>query len=297
LAWLRRARWLGTPYIDPITYDVVVWVIPRGEDQRHPFYLSANGQTVRDLDINGVCFAGQDPLGRGRYLGFTRSDPGKSGLFWWPYSGGKPHLIVADQGSPGSVQPSPDGRWLAAMMPSGFYVGRYDGASLRSLNTDHRTVHKFQWSPDGRALFLLITEDDERQLVRFRPDMSRMEPLIFLPSNAAGHGFSSFNFCGPSDGQHVLLSEMQHRWTSFDQGGHIQYEGWLWIVDPAKSIVRSRIWWIQGNSYGGEPLSDSASFNILGWHPDGRLLARRGRALVAFDPDTREEEVLVRWGK
>jgi hypothetical protein len=318
-AWLRRARHVGGPQIDPVTHDVVVWVVPAGENQAHHFLLSADGRTVRDLGTEGLGFAGQDPLGRGRY--FVGTLPGRSeeGLYWWPYSGGEPRLIMAGKGEMGA-RISPDGRWLAMCpstqvspdgqrlpfsKPKGFYLGRYDGANLRPVETGPGTVDDWKWSADSRSLFFLVTVPHERQLVRYRLDTRRTEVLASLPAWSPDRSFHLSSSAGPNR-QRLYLVEWLRRtervqWTPLHRGQHVQSASWLWIVDVAKGVVRSRIglgrWEEESHRPDQKPTSPPKVLSILGWHPDGRLLAQRGRALVAFDPDTREEEVLVRWGR
>lgn len=303
--WLRRARWVGNVQIDPITYDVVLEAVPPGEPQAHLFYLRTDGKTTHDLGP-GTDHVGWNPQGRGFY--FRRAGP-KAGLFWWPYMEGKPRLIVANQ-RPCTIQFSPNGQWIAVQMYRAFYVSRYDGTEVHRVETGSGTVGEnwdWQWSPDSRSLFLPVTDVDETRLVRYGLDTHRTDILASLPPTTPDRCFS-LSLQSEGKDQQLLVTETLQRieriqWTPLHQGSRVQYTSWLWIVDPVEGGVRSRRMTDQREEEYGRPdqqrlpMACPKERVYLGQHPDGRLLAQRGCALVALDPDTQEEEVIVRWGR
>jgi hypothetical protein len=52
-----------------------------------------------------------------------------------PLSGGEPHLIAGRGGTPGDLQISPDGRWIAALTPSGITLWPMPDLSRAPLHT------------------------------------------------------------------------------------------------------------------------------------------------------------------
>ncbi len=79
-----------------------------------------------------------------------------------------------------SVDPSPDGQWLAFdTLPPGedLYLVRADGSGLRQLTRDEHRDRIPRWSPDGRLLLFYSNRSGRYEAWAVPPDGSRVEQL------------------------------------------------------------------------------------------------------------------------
>src|SRR5262249_27990966 len=74
-----------------------------------------------------------------------------------------PPVLVMDNLASGLTRWSPDGRWLTAVTPDGFYVVSPDGSVKRKIGNSAMLTH--EWSRDSSSVFGVRVDDNMHLLL------------------------------------------------------------------------------------------------------------------------------------
>ncbi len=151
-----------------------------------------------------------------------------------------------------SVDPSPDGEWIAfytRSRPEGdLYLARADGSGLRQLTSDSAIDRVPRWSPSGDWIAFFSDRSGSLQLWRIRPDGSDLQQLTDHPENASLAAWS------PSGSQIAVLAGLGPEPETV-------------IFDP------NRPWSGQELQTLPKAETENLRFVVTSWSSDGAMLA------------------------
>jgi Tol biopolymer transport system component len=153
---------------------------------------------------------------------------------------------------------SPDGEWLAFDSQRGkqddLFVIRRDGTSLRQLTDDPYKDRQPRWSPDGKQIAFFSDRTGKWVVWMINSDGSGLKQLTYTPGGATNPQWSP-------DGTRLVYRNL---------GG------------ASPSIIEVEKPWTEQSPQVLPSTSDSASWGVWSWSPDGRKLA--GNKLPAGAP-------------
>jgi dipeptidyl aminopeptidase/acylaminoacyl peptidase len=198
--------------------------------RNHILVMSADGGEVKDLtpgDVDSPVWSedGGDEVSfspDGRELAFSRytdneSLTGNSDLFVVPVGGGAPAQITTSKGSEWGPKYSPDARYLAyaATLRPGqeadlvrlFLYDRTTRQSKNIFEAVDRSVGSYEWSADGRSLFVTFEDRGQTAVARLDVATLALTPLVTAGTSsgidvAADGGslvFSTMTFSQPAE--------------------------------------------------------------------------------------------------
>jgi Tol biopolymer transport system component len=203
------------------------WSPSWSADGRRLFFSSDRGGTLGPwwLDVdpkNGRAASGPQPMtvpstwaagmevsADGRTAVFTSADF-RSNIYRCDFDPAKlqivgdPVAVTRGASSYAQLDPSPDGRWVAATTVANGEILTLiseDGSSIRKLTDDAHHNRGPVWSPDGNSLVFYSDRAGSYQLYSIRPDGSGIEQITDLDHGAVQPRFSP-------DGRRLFFSTM-----------------------------------------------------------------------------------------